>query len=165
MQFLHINETAAWCREHGAEVADDWRLLADPNLGASARLLFAPNGSLGLEPRVASTCLAALGSWDRCLLWVTEWGVWPSSENWPAFYGARGTRGELGSLHYKPGHLFETDETDDLLLFLSIVLENGWDAHVLPGCAEKLLCRIWISHDGWAELNTVEPRSFELATV
>lgn len=40
------------------------------------------------------------------LLWITEWSVWPSSENWHLYYKLRHSYGDLRLLHEGPGHLF-----------------------------------------------------------
>lgn len=166
MQFLWLNETAAWCRERQADVDidHDWSLKPDPRLTHSARIVFAPSGSEGLEPKVAGACLNAIRPWESCLLWIREWGIWPSSEDWPAFYEARGARGERYSLHEKPGHLFGSTDQADLPVFLDLVLRQGWGGHLLPLRGGRIDRRIWVSHDGWVELYTSEPAVFELAT-
>ena len=43
---------------------------------------------------------------DECLLWVTAWGVWESSENLHLFYRVRESYGERRLLEDAPGHLF-----------------------------------------------------------
>ena len=40
------------------------------------------------------------------LLSITEWGIWPSSENWHLYYKLRQTYGDNRLLHDAPGHLF-----------------------------------------------------------
>ncbi len=162
MRFLHINECAEWCREQGASIDDPWTLAKDPALASESRILFAPNGSLGLEPQVLSACMARLGSWEECLLWVTEWDIWPSSEDWPALYRLRGAQGEIASLWHKPGHLFVTTEALLLADFLLIVLMNGWDAHLLPSNRATIGHRFFVSHDGWVALSTTAATEFAL---
>ena len=163
MDFLHVNECVEWCREHGATIRDPWTLMPDPALTSSPELLFAPQGSIGREPEVADLCLAALSGFDEVLIWVDDWGIWPSSEDWPRFYAARGARGERHALEEKPGHLFAPTDHDDLRLFLLIVLEQGWDAHVLAWREGSLAPRIWLSHDGWAQLHALQLTAFELS--
>jgi hypothetical protein len=162
MRFLHINECAEWCRDQGATINDPWSLAKDQALAAEARILFAPNGSLGLEPQVSDACLAHLGPWDECLLWITEWDIWPSSEDWPSFYQLRGSQGEIASLWHKPGHLFVSADTTLLAEFLAIVLKNGWDAHLLPSSGAEISRRLFVSHDGWVSLATPAPTEFRL---
>jgi hypothetical protein len=37
------------------------------------------------------------------LLWITEWGIWPSSENWHLYYKLRQTYGDYRLLQEAPG--------------------------------------------------------------
>jgi hypothetical protein len=152
MRFLFINETAEWCREHGMEVGERWELLPDAQLTHVSRLLHLADGTPANAARITEASLVALGPWDECLLWLTDWDIWEQNEDWPGFYAARGARGERHSLASKPGHLFGAGEADDLRLFLTMVVQNSWDAHVLPvqgGAGER---RLRCSHDGWVEL-------------
>src|SRR6266566_2493403 len=48
------------------------------------------------------------------LLWITEWGIWPSSENWHLYYRLRQTYSDQGLLDEAPGHLFLEHEVEDL---------------------------------------------------
>src|SRR2546429_5133723 len=66
-----------------------------------------------IESSVARECVRALGRWDECLLWVRTWGVWGSSENWPAYYALRGARGQRRALEKAPGHLLERVDKED----------------------------------------------------
>ncbi len=65
------------------------------------------------------------------LLLVTEWGVWPSSENWHLYYKLRQTYGDKRLLHEAPGHLFLEHEAEDLASFLQLSMLNGWGGYVL----------------------------------
>ena len=65
------------------------------------------------------------------LLWLTEWGVWPSSENWHLYYKLRQIYGDQRLLHEAPGHLFLEHEAEDLASFLQVAILNGWGGHVL----------------------------------
>jgi hypothetical protein len=66
------------------------------------------------------------------LLWLTEWGIWSSSENWYLYYKLRQTHGDLRLLHEAPGHLFLEHESEDLASFLQIAMLNGWGGYILP---------------------------------
>jgi len=65
------------------------------------------------------------------LLWITEWGLWPSSENWHLYYKVRQTYSDPRLLHEAPGHLFLEHETEDLASFLQVAMLNGWGGYVL----------------------------------
>lgn len=66
------------------------------------------------------------------LLWLTEWGIWPSSENWHLYHKLRQSYGDMGLLHERPGHLFLQHEAEDLASFLQLSMLNGWGGYVLP---------------------------------
>jgi hypothetical protein len=65
------------------------------------------------------------------LLWITEWSIWPSSENWHLYYRLRQGYGDRTLLHETPGHLFLEHEAEDLASFLQIAMLNGWGGYVL----------------------------------
>jgi hypothetical protein len=65
------------------------------------------------------------------LLWMTEWGIWPSSENWHLYYKLRHSYGDQRLLHEAPGHLFLPHEAEDLASFLQLSMLNGWGGYVL----------------------------------
>jgi len=114
----------------------------------------------GLELETAAWCVESLAEWDECLLWITQTGVWPSSENWPRFYEARGVEGELRSLKVAPGHLFNSSERDKLAQFVRLTLENAWDGAVLPALQGVRTPRFAIvSHDEWVELVVSKPEA------
>ena len=65
------------------------------------------------------------------LLWITEWGIWPSSENWHLYYKLRHSYGDLRLLHEAPGHFFLEHESEDLASFTQLAMLNGWGGYVL----------------------------------
>lgn len=67
------------------------------------------------------------------LLFITESGIWPSSENWHLYYKLRQTYGDNRLLQEAPGHLFLEHEREDLASFLQISMLNGWGGYVLTG--------------------------------
>src|SRR5262249_49955326 len=71
-------------------------------------------------------------SFESCLLWVTEWGIWPSSENPHLFYRLRQTYSENRPLDEAPGHLFLKDEVPDLTSFISVGIICGWGFQLNP---------------------------------
>jgi hypothetical protein len=136
----------------------------DPALGYRARVVFAPNGPLGHEPAVRDGILGVIGAWDECLVWITTWGVWSSSEDWPRYYTLRGRLGVRLSIDDAPGHRLlpvETDQNADLLLQ---ILNNGWDADIFPARDGRVLpLRVHLSHDGWVMVHAASPVNFAVA--
>jgi hypothetical protein len=83
------------------------------------------------------------------LLWVTEWGIWPSSENWHLYYKLRQGYGDLRLLHEAPGHLFLEYEAEDLSSFLQLSMLNGWGGYVLT---HANYVNAFFSHDEFIDL-------------
>jgi hypothetical protein len=65
------------------------------------------------------------------LLWLTEWGIWSSTENWHLYYRLRQSYGDQRLLHEAPGHLFLKHEVEDLASFLQLSMLNGWGGYLL----------------------------------
>ena len=159
MLFLEGNELTWWCRERGLPVLEDQRPLDAANLVKRGRVPFTfSSHNATARAQFVRACLTALGEWDECLLWITQTGIWPSSEDWPAFYALRGELGEKRSIEIAPGHLFARDDTALLERFIEAVVANAWDAYALPTLAgQPTDRRLFLSHDEWAELESVQP--------
>jgi hypothetical protein len=84
------------------------------------------------------------------LLWLTEWGVWPSSENWHLYYKLRQIYGDQRLLHEAPGHLFLEHEAEDLASFLQVAILNGWGGHVLT---HANYVNAFFSHDEYIDFH------------
>jgi hypothetical protein len=82
------------------------------------------------------------------LLWLTEWGVWPSSENWHLYYRLRQTYNDQRLLREAPGHLFLEHEAEDLASFLQVAMVNGWGGYVLT---EANYVNALFSHDEYID--------------
>jgi hypothetical protein len=85
---------------------------------------------------------------EPTLLWVTEWGIWPSSENWHLYYRLRQSFGDLRLLHEAPGHLFLEHEAEDLASYLQLAMLNGWGGYVLT---HANLVNAFFSHDEYID--------------
>ncbi len=78
------------------------------------------------------------------LLQITEWGIWPSSENWHLYYRLRQSYGDQRLLGEAPGHLFLGHEGEDLASFLQLSILNGWGGYILT---EADHVNAFFSHD------------------
>jgi hypothetical protein len=154
MQFLENNQIEEWCSERHVPLP----LSEAEGTVVSTRFFGQAVAPRGQEGTVAAAVFAELGVWDECLLWIREWSIWPSSEDWPAYYAERGVHGERRSLRVAPGHLALSEDRDALTSFLRITLENAWEAYVIPVVASLSTGR-WAhaSHDEFVEV-LVEPQ-------
>jgi hypothetical protein len=85
---------------------------------------------------------------DEVLLWVTEWKIWPSQENWHLYYALRQLAGDRGLLPEAPGHLFLAYEMEELKTILQVSLMNGWGGYFL---AARGNITAFFSHDGFVD--------------
>ena len=162
MNFLEHTLIWDWCRRHRIALDGDEpgsrgpiRLADDPTLDLRGRALYTDGKGFGRVPAIAASAMRALGAWDECLVWVTDWDVRTCDENWPRFYAWRAAHGEKRSLASAPGHLFRADEAAELEEMLTRMMEDGWDATVLPardgvGSDRRLI----ISHDEWIAIRS-----------
>ena len=85
---------------------------------------------------------------EACLLWITDWGIWRSSENLHLYYRLRQSYGDTSLLDEAPGHLFLDYEAADLVSFLEVGIICGWDIHLIPLVG---YARAFVSHDEFVE--------------
>lgn len=152
MEFLEGIEIHAWAEAHGL-ASGEGRELPLPALPVVFSGQYARGRRSGEEAGAAKHLVTRLGEWDVCLVVITLWNVWPSGEDWPTFYAWRGARGERRSLNIAPGHLFAGSERWPLTELLTLVMENAWDADVLPSWqGHPISLHAKISHDEWYEV-------------
>ena len=166
MRFLESTYVWDWCRTHGFPLIEDQplvtpRLAPDPALVHSRRALHTAAGNREVAVELAAEACAALGRWQSCLAWATDWDIWENQEDWPRFYAWRGGYNERRSLAAVPGHLFDSADAAELARFVGHAIECGWDVSLLPtldGGPTGL--RIRTSHDEWIALDSTRPVSF-----
>jgi hypothetical protein len=152
MDFLELNEICDWARNHALVTGDGFSVQL-PVLPSRHYAAYAHGPRSGLEAASANDLVLALGAWDECVVWIRQWGIWGSGEDWPKFYGWRGAREERRSLENAPGHRFGPQESGSLVELLGLVMENAWDADVfcsVGGNAGRV--RAHVSHDEWCEV-------------
>ena len=118
----------------------------------SARLTYE---GVRLNPYIlARNILSWFGQTRYCLLWITEFGIWPSSENLHMYYTIRRSYNDLRSLMDAPGHVFLGYEEPDILTFLQMTIQFGWGGFML---GTPNLRYMMISHDEWILLKSASP--------
>ena len=152
MNFLDDNQICAWAEEHGLQRGQGSQVSL-PALPSVYRREYANGRRSGDERSAVEDLIKRLGPWEECLVLITEWGVWPSGEDWPAFYAWRGALGERRSIEVASGHRFDHDEADLLLQLLTMITQNAWDADILWSKDGRATgTRGKISHDEWYEV-------------
>lgn len=138
MKCLANAECERWLRDRGAlgEAGDVHRHFG-------SRLAFALPQDSGRRTALARALAGAVT--DRPgLLWITGWGVWPSSENMRLFDMVRASFGESRQVHEANGHLFGRGDEGILECLLDCVLYFSWDAWLIDDSARS---GVWMSHD------------------
>jgi hypothetical protein len=101
-----------------------------------------PNARIAL----ARTFVQWLGDFQDCEFWISEFGIWPSSEDRNLYRRLRSTYGDSRELYDAPAHLFDAHEKSDLETYLAIAMQFGWGGHIIPNEPESYL---FLSHDSW----------------
>ena len=143
MKTLSKSEISQWLQSHGIFPAEKKQFDVCASLPPEA------SRCAWLSKFIQET----LQPWDECLLWVSEWMVWPSSENWPLYYRVRESYGDKRLLIDAPGHLFSKNEEQDLVNILQIGLMSGWDISIFPSNDHK---QFFVSHDEWFGFSFVD---------
>jgi hypothetical protein len=86
---------------------------------------------------------------DWCVLWVTQTEVWAGSEDLHLYYTVRRSFGERSEVEERPAQRFLRHELPDVVSFVHLGMLNGWDMLLVTSHDYG---RVFISHDGWAEL-------------
>ncbi len=92
---------------------------------------------------------AALQPRQMLLLWVSDFGIYPSNENHQLYYRWRQSYGDSRLLRDAPGHLCHDYERPEVVTLVHLAILFGWDVHLIPtvGYARAFVC-----HDEWAEI-------------
>jgi hypothetical protein len=98
----------------------------------------------GKKTNLARVLVDSFGSAKEGLLWINEYGIWPSSENRLIFYALRRLIGEERPLEAAPGHVFRAEDKDLLSALLAVVFYFSWGALLVRGDM-RLIARV--SHD------------------
>ena len=142
MQFLTREASAEWCAANGFGV--------EPSGGNPQQPPgFAEKFEISLDAgrRIALARLlweSVAASAPHVLLWVTEFGVWPSSEHRPLAESARSSWGAPGPLASYPGQVVALGEHDDGISALVLALLFLWDCWLLPADGSRAAL---VSHD------------------
>jgi len=112
--------------------------------GYKTRIPYAIPPDSGRKTALSRTLASLFGEQQEALLWINEFGIWPSSEDRHLFAGFRRSLGDQSPLPEKPGHIFSTDDLDTVGSLLAMVLYFCWGAIVVSGTGGVL---VRIVHD------------------
>jgi hypothetical protein len=93
------------------------------------------------------------------ILYISEWGIWPSSENMEIFDSYRLAKGETRKLEEAPIHRFTSADDPTLLGLLCLALYFIWGVELFD---REGKCLFSLSHDEWFEIRTTDPSVLEI---
>jgi hypothetical protein len=148
MKVLSRQEAMAWCQAHGVAL-DDWGL---PKTSDAESRFEIPNDA---QKRVylVSQAMKAFNGAPVVLVWFHDWSVWPSGQRMHVFDRFRRSYGEARLLIDSPGHLFEGNEIEDAISFVTVAVLFLWDCHVVTASRSK---QLYFSHDEFGLAKGVE---------
>ena len=156
IKFLTISELKDWCAERDVEL-DNLNMPVHPHRGSIVLRCDVPKEITRLT-WFSQFIERSLQMNKDCLLWVTSWGIWASSENWHLYYRLRRSYGDERLIEEAPGHLFGASNVPDLVTFVEIGLIAGWDMYLIPTIGQG---RVFVSHDEWIEIAMDDPTTAE----
>ncbi len=80
------------------------------------------------------------------MLWISPFGVWPSSQNLELFYGYRRSFGEVRSLSEAPYHRYGAADSLVIECLIDMILYFVWDAILID---TQNRTAVQFSHDEW----------------
>lgn len=156
MKIVTEDECLSWLSTRLHEPFE-WRIAARTY---RERITYRVPGDAGRKTALARALAGVLAPDSEGLLWITEWGVFPSSENMPLFLGYRHSLGEERSVYAAPGHVFEEADLQVVECLLALILYFSWDASVFDAGS------LWlqVSHDEVLEDRVGAPVIAEVLT-
>ena len=140
MKIIDDKATVYWLSDRGFPNPVGKNLLP----GFIGPLSFRIPADSGEKTALSRKLISYLDTDDEMLLWINEWGIWPSSENINLFDGFRRSLGEYSSLKEKPGHIFSRSDIETIESLLSMVLYFFWGAILISSTGNII---VKISHD------------------
>ncbi len=148
MLFRTPAECEAFVREAGIDLLG-LKSAEYPDFTPSHSIRVSLEGDRHRSFYLAKQFASLLGKYESCLLWVIEFGIWPSSENRHLYQRLRASYGDARGLKDAPGHWFSGEEAEDLATFVDLALQFGWGIHLL---SIPPSVHVFVSHDGWARI-------------
>jgi hypothetical protein len=96
------------------------------------------------------------------LLWINEYGIWPSCEDLTLFEGFRKSLGEYSPLFEKPGHIFFKQDLSSVSSLLAMIFYFMWGAIIVSG-TKNIVVRI--SHDEMLDIFLKDEKAIPQETI
>ena len=126
MKCITNRECLEWLEEHAidASTPDGW-----PEVVGDYEVFFAAPRDARAQGLLARDLVAWLGGVETGLFWLTDWPFYKPDEM-AIISGLRRAHGEQRRLIDAPGHIFEASERDELIGWVSLMINFGWDGYL-----------------------------------
>jgi hypothetical protein len=148
MKVLSREETVAWCGEHEIALSD---FGLPERSDASGKFIIPEDAQKRVN--LVSRGMAAFGDKPLFLVWLDDWAVWPSGQRMHVFDRFRMSYGENRWLINSPGHVFDKNEIDDAVSFVTLAALFLWDCYVVTPKRSTLL---FFSHDEYGLIKGID---------
>ncbi len=140
MRFLSDKECKQWCHNNHVEMDKH----GHPNItAAKGAREFAIPADAGRRIALVKEHMSAFAK-GKALVWITGWGIWPSSERYHIFERWRLSYGCNKNLAALPGQFFSAEEYEDMVSCVTLSVMFLWDCFVLVPFGKRAL---FYSHD------------------
>lgn len=145
MKIIGKQETILWLSERGLIGPDGKLSLSSFPHRTSCKIPV----DAGLKNRFSKLLASLHDDDEEALLWINEYGIWPSREDWVLFDGFRRSLGEDGPIYMKPGHIFSKNDIQPVGSLLAMVLYFSLGA-VLVSAQKGAVIKV--SHDDFIDI-------------
>jgi hypothetical protein len=142
MEPLTEAQCRRWCLDKGLELDPHKR--PDLFLGKKHVRQFKIPNDAGARVALVREHLEPFRKESKVLVWLDEWGVFPSGERMHVFDRFRLSYGITAPLIEKRGHELRREEFEDTTSFVTLAVLFLWDCYVLTPSGRPAL---WFSHD------------------
>ncbi len=122
MRCIDKQEAMSWCVANGLAPPEHSKFFRPQAVTLTYRI---PADS-GKKTALSRAVLSLFGGEQECLLWITEFGVWPPCEDMFLFDVFRKFLGESEPLQVKPGHVFSSGDLNQVASLLGMTLYFVW---------------------------------------
>jgi len=144
MRFITVPEATDWARAHGYPF-QPFGIQTRLECGSFRTRRYAIPEDAGARVALCRSLWESIvRGQPEALLWVTEWGVWPSGEHMPLIRILRTAHGESRPLIEAPALQFRASDDDAAFSFFILSALFLWDCYLLAPSGES---GAFLSHD------------------
>jgi len=158
MRFFTQSECIAWCTKLLLPLNESGVPIGTADRSFRLRCVVPePPGRVLWLARYLEDILQPRGD---CLVWITGFGIFPSSENNHLYYRLRQSYFDHRLLSEAPGHLCLDYQRAEVVTLLYLGMLYSWDMHIIP-CAG--FGHAFLSHDSGLHIALGSPAQIENA--